>query len=369
MRFKKGTKVEVQSKKDVPSGSWRCAEIINGNGKNYTVKYDGHVGAADETTMERVSGNIIRPRPPLLEVSERPFPSDVVEVFDNFSWKMAAVLSVLGKTNYLVRLLGSSLELKVGKFDIRTRQSWQNNKWIAIGKGHGNCEDGKRNDIVTLEKNPTLRARFKQMNARVNSRTKNNHFHNNSEVNFEVNNIGLCKSLKRRSPPRHSQAEPSAEAPRKIEQECRLYRLACITQPTLHANVEAVAFPREMFDEKCMRSFFDKRTTGFSEVDPARKNPTGTAGCLFHANLESNDADSITCSVGSCSITSNASYKFPRREFAGFTEDVDVLSSDAESSCQLGYEEGNCLLPKHEGVAAEIHRAEAGSVNTLVPNV
>ncbi|KAF5749662.1 hypothetical protein HS088_TW04G01635 [Tripterygium wilfordii] len=41
----------------------------------------------------------------------------------------------------------------------------------------------------------------------------------------------------------------------------------------------------------------------------------------------------------------------------GFTEDVDVLSSDAESSCQLGYEEGNCLLPKHEGVAAEIHSA------------
>lgn len=38
MRFKKGDKVEVMRKKEVPV--WRCGEIISGNGHTYSVKYD-----------------------------------------------------------------------------------------------------------------------------------------------------------------------------------------------------------------------------------------------------------------------------------------------------------------------------------------
>ena len=134
MRFKKGAKVEVLSKTEVPSGSWHCAEIISGNGHSYTVRYEGYCGATNKTIVDRVSRKAIRPCPPTLIVSDNWVPGDVVEVFDNFSWKMATVLGVLEKKYILVRLLGLSLEFKVSKFDIRVRQSWQDDEWVVIGK-------------------------------------------------------------------------------------------------------------------------------------------------------------------------------------------------------------------------------------------
>ena len=134
MRFKKGDKVEVLSKTEVPSGFWRCAEIICGNGHHYNVRYDGYQDATGEVIVERVSRKAIRPCPPVLEITENWNPGDVVEVFQNFSWKMAKVLKVLGKKYILGRILGSSLEFKVSKFNIRVRQSWQDERWIRVGK-------------------------------------------------------------------------------------------------------------------------------------------------------------------------------------------------------------------------------------------
>ena len=131
MRFKKGSKVEILSKKEAPSGSWHRAEIICGNGHTYTVRYNE--GAADKTVVERVSRKAIRPLPPL-EDSENWVPGDIVEVFHDGSWKMATISQVLGKKYVLIRLLGSSWEFKVSKLDIRARQSWQGDQWIVIGK-------------------------------------------------------------------------------------------------------------------------------------------------------------------------------------------------------------------------------------------
>ena len=126
--------MEVLSKKEVPSGSWRSAEIMSGSGHYYTVRYDKFEGGSNQTVVERVSRKAIRPCPPSLEVLENWIPGDVVEVFNDRSWKMATVSEVLGKNNYLVRLLGSSSEFKVCKFDIRARRSWQDDKWVLMHK-------------------------------------------------------------------------------------------------------------------------------------------------------------------------------------------------------------------------------------------
>ncbi|GMH18949.1 hypothetical protein Nepgr_020790 [Nepenthes gracilis] len=152
MRFKRGSKVEVFSLKDVPFGSWQCAQIICGNGHYYTVKYDGGLGACNET-LERVPRKSIRPSPPPLEGSEIWVPGDVVEVFHWFSWKMATIVKVSLKSQYLVRILGSSLEFKVSKFDMRARLCWQDGDWILIGKGYDISEDQRHNVPLTLRYN------------------------------------------------------------------------------------------------------------------------------------------------------------------------------------------------------------------------
>ncbi|ESQ42021.1 hypothetical protein EUTSA_v10014035mg [Eutrema salsugineum] len=129
MRFKKGTKVEVLSKSSVPAGAWRSAEIISGNGHYYTVAYDSEAGT------ERVPRKSMRPEPPPLQVLDSWAPGDILEVFENCSWKIAVVSKVLEKDCFLIRLLGSSLKVKANKSDIRVRQSWQDNEWIMIGQG------------------------------------------------------------------------------------------------------------------------------------------------------------------------------------------------------------------------------------------
>lgn len=134
MRFKKGSKVEVWSTKEMPVGSWQCAEVTRGDGHTYTVQYCSYGSGSGEATMERVSGKAIRPCPPTLQTLQRWGPGDIVEIFENFSWKMAIVLKVLGRSNFLVRLLGSPREFGVGNAHIRARQSWKDGRWIVIGQ-------------------------------------------------------------------------------------------------------------------------------------------------------------------------------------------------------------------------------------------
>lgn len=134
MRFKKGTKVEVLTQKEVSSGSWRCAEIVGGNGHNYAVKYEGDMELLGKAKVERVPRKTVRPCPPPVDVLQDWVSGDVVEVFHSFSWKMASVVKVLGYHYLLVRLLGSSIELKANMFDVRARLCWQDDEWIVIGK-------------------------------------------------------------------------------------------------------------------------------------------------------------------------------------------------------------------------------------------
>lgn len=132
MRYKKGSKVEVFCKDEVPSGSWRCAEVICRNGHNYSVRYV--MGAEEKAIFERVSRNLIRPQPPPVQISGGWIPGDVVEVFRSYSWKMAIVSKVLREDQFLVRLVGSLNEFKVRKVDIRLRHSWMDGKWVLVGK-------------------------------------------------------------------------------------------------------------------------------------------------------------------------------------------------------------------------------------------
>lgn len=123
--------MEVLTKSSVPSGAWRSAEILSGNGHYYTVMND-----TDHCSTERVQRKSMRPEPPPVQVLHSWAPGDVLEVFESCSWKMAIVSKVLEEGCVLVRLLGSSLKVKANKCDIRVRQSWQDNEWITVGQAN-----------------------------------------------------------------------------------------------------------------------------------------------------------------------------------------------------------------------------------------
>ncbi|CAH1449054.1 unnamed protein product [Lactuca virosa] len=103
-------------------------------GDNYTVSYDIYPGFTNKEDVQQISPKSIRPCPPLLETPESWVPGDVVEVFHNLSWKMAIVLNALNMEQFVVRLVGSSQELKVTKSELRVPQSFQNGEWIVVDK-------------------------------------------------------------------------------------------------------------------------------------------------------------------------------------------------------------------------------------------
>ncbi|XP_074583673.1 uncharacterized protein LOC141839752 [Curcuma longa] len=141
-RFDKGNKVEVWNRREVPSGSWRSAEIISGNGHTYSVRYDGYpIGSS--IAVDRVPGTAIRPCPPPLEDPRELRIGDFVEAFDKNSWKIAQVRMIIGNGYCSMRLLGSSRKFQFHKSNIRRQLSWQDNKWMVIHKDAGEESDGQ----------------------------------------------------------------------------------------------------------------------------------------------------------------------------------------------------------------------------------
>ena len=132
MRFFKGSKVEVLQEAEVPFGSWRPGEIVSGNGHTYLVQYD-ESPVDSGVAVERVPRRLMRPCPP----ADDPVcwaVGSILEAFDSYSWKVAEVVRVIGKKQYLVRLLGSSLELMAQASDLRLRKLWVDDKWIVTQK-------------------------------------------------------------------------------------------------------------------------------------------------------------------------------------------------------------------------------------------
>ncbi|XP_022714881.1 DUF724 domain-containing protein 7-like isoform X11 [Durio zibethinus] len=134
MRFKKGTKVEVLIKKEVPTGAWCCGEIIAGNGHTYSVKYGWFPITGEAAMVEKVPRKAIRPCPPPINGTDDWFAGHVIEVFDELCWKPAVIARVLGGNNFSVRIIGSNSELKAHQSRLRVRQSWQDGNWFLVRK-------------------------------------------------------------------------------------------------------------------------------------------------------------------------------------------------------------------------------------------
>ncbi|XP_057959293.1 uncharacterized protein LOC131151859 [Malania oleifera] len=346
MRFKKGSKVEVLNKTEVPSGSWRCGEIISGNGHNYSVRYDCSSGLTSEAVVERVSRKTIRPSPPLVDGVKSWMVGDVVEVFNDFCWKIARVLTLIGGGCYFVRLLGSRQELSIHKSNIRLRQSWQDDKWVVIGKGPSTSRD------VRFNMPPTVNC-YQKSFLELPADTKRKEAPA-GECLALWHNAGLAsKFLEGASSYRSTHFEAYGGNSRKrrvIETEARRQR---VFPASPLGKVDAVAHPGKNLGEKYVHASFNKQTIGYYEFERRKEN--GVVECSLAGKLEANDSNSDACSVGNSSVASNSPNKSSSCFLVGTSRDTDALCSDAESSSSKVIKEEKCPFRSKEELAAGVH--------------
>ncbi|KAG2319532.1 hypothetical protein Bca52824_012745 [Brassica carinata] len=281
MRFRKGSRVEVFSSKEAPYGAWRCAEIISGNGHTYSVRY---YSFNEDAVVERAPRKMIRPCPPQVDV-EQWKSGELVEVLDDFSWKAATVREELSGKYYVVRLLGTSAEFTFHRANVRVRQSWQDERWVAIGKVSGSA---KSSTLTGPDLHRKLQPQMKSILLREPS-------------------VVSPRVLKRPLPHNWSEcAESYTGNPKKIR------------------PLEASSKNPQTGCCQMVRV----RSKGFSE--------SSVRGGSF---LVADDCyDSDACSVGSCSATSYDGSNMRTCMPDGSRHQEDSCSSDAESYCGVGEE-------------------------------
>lgn len=141
-------------KKELPCCTWRCGEIVSGNGHNYDISFYDSLGttstSAGGVAVERFPRKFMRPFPPRFDDDAFSdwVPGDTAEMFDSMSWKAVSVSDLLGADVYLVRLLGSLQEVRAHKSSLRVQQIWIRDEWVMLGrhKFRGNVQGlrGKR---------------------------------------------------------------------------------------------------------------------------------------------------------------------------------------------------------------------------------
>ncbi|KAL0833704.1 hypothetical protein Bca101_085593 [Brassica carinata] len=278
MRFKKGSRVEVFSNKEAPYGAWRCAEIISGNGHTYNVRF---FSFHEEAVMERVPRKVIRPCPPQVDVG-RWEAGELVEVLDSFSWKAATVRQELCGNYYVVRLLGTPAEFTFHKANVRVRQSWQDERWVAIGKISGSVKSSLLTGSDVQRK----------LKPQVNS------------IRLHEPNVVSARMLKRPSP--HNWPECAESCTGNIK------------------KIRSLEAPSSK-----------NRETGCFQM--VRVRSKGSSEGVRAGSLVADDCfDSDATSVGSCSAASDDDESnMPPCMLDGSGPQADSCSSEAESFCGL----------------------------------
>ncbi|GFP93746.1 hypothetical protein PHJA_001519000 [Phtheirospermum japonicum] len=322
MRLKKGDKVEVTNKDDAPV-FWRAAKILSSNGHTYRVQYDSFPGTAGEQMVVTVSRKFVRPGPPLVPGVENCIAGDIVEVFYECAWKMAAILRVLeGKkenksikkivgveNRYLVRLLGCSREIIVGGSNMRMRQIWHDGKWVLIGKSSraGNDTLISNNPSTSIYHHKT-NFQIPQINARAEKKPRNVP----EEPAFFESDTIHSRSLKRMTP----------------------YGSSIVEAHNGHA--------------KKLRA-----------VEKQREKVVDAVNFISNGCNQTESDDDDECSVGSCSVTDRSPNNFciPFIPFPCREETKDVCS-DAESFYGSGSERKSSCFPLKGELEGRIRRLE-----------
>lgn len=312
--------MEVMNNKNVPA-TWHMAEVVSRCRNSYLVRYESYPGAHDKM-VEKVLQNFVRPCPPLMHSLEDCAAGDFVEVFHENSWKIAAILKKMDekegntrsmmKNLYLVRLLGSSYVLVVGRWNIRMRQTWHDGKWNLMGK---RSQDGR---YVMASELSTSNSNYQepQFNAWAKDQSKNHFEDFQDDAMLGESPTAASRPLKRTLPyfssiKAHNQ---HAKKSRAIEKEGQNH----------HERGEFVACPKEVLGEKnTPASHHYIISNGCYQMKGPSPNDVPAGDYLLRSS-EPSSSDSDCCSVGSCSATKQGSMREtsslpPKEGFEGYT--------------------------------------------------
>ncbi|XP_031115489.1 uncharacterized protein LOC116019441 isoform X1 [Ipomoea triloba] len=346
MRFKRGSKVEVMNKAEVPV-SWRRADILSRDGHTYTVRFDSTSPVKNESMVERVSRKFIRPCPPSAQGGESWFCGDIVEVFNDYSWKVAIVLKVFRGDYYLVRLVGCFQEFSIHRTEMRSRQFWQDKKWVLMCKGNGECGPVKSQKLSTSDFYQKMSFQLPRPDPWAKTQ---------DDTRFQDSHVVSARSLKRMSPYCSSAVETHSGNFQKLRIVGANGQKQRVIPAPLLKKVDDVACQRKTLGEKNMHASFSVASNRYNEMDKAKLD--GALCYSYMRSSESSDSDRDASSVGSCSVTSSSTIRFNCHSVPVPCQVSDAPCSDAESVYCSGDEEGSNPPPLEEDFAESIHRLE-----------
>ncbi|CAL9771860.1 unnamed protein product [Musa acuminata subsp. burmannicoides] len=353
MRFKKGNKVEVWSRREFASGSWWSAEIISGNGHNYSVRYDGYP-TDSSVAVDRVPRKAIRPCPPPVEGLKDVKSGDVVEVFDNNSWKLGEVLMVVDKKYCSVRLIGSTREFRTHNSHIRRHLSWQDEQWVAIHKDSGKQHGGILNSSSRGEK---FGYRKPQSCVEMVNSSGKSRFPIGSHDFPENTRWVLPRGMKKRPLDLSIPSEMCNDGRRKtraVEKDGKCHRMITKRPIQCFEKVDAVASTGRLLGEKYIHSYSNNRTIG-------SYRGSGLPSSDKH-NCEPSDAESTSSSVGSCSPSSSPCRSL-QHHITYPSQELYSQYDHAETSCDLDREPS---ISWKDDLQAEIHELELNAYRSTL---
>lgn len=356
MKFRKGTKVEVLQKGGAPLGSWRPAEIVSGNGHTYLVSY-GSCPTQGSVAAERVPRKAMRPLRPPLDGIVCWVKGEIAEVFDSYTWKVAEVVRLLGFSYYLVRLLGSSLELKVHASNLRIRQLWEDGKWVAIPKDSARFPGDS----------PRSQLRCGKVGHELVHTSRDNRLLLKKKKVYEGN---TSQGLKRKSSALSAFPMQYSEVSKRFQTSHRDGRcLPVVPGGSLHLmdKVDAVDSQCLVLGEKYMHDSLSKRANGFHKTNLAAVK--ANFDYLDPAvTTQDSDTDSVVSSVGSCNpcgspYGSTHPQEYDCADICSRTDDAEVSVSGRESFSRTDDAEASVSgrespAPVNDGLKEKTHLLE-----------
>ncbi|XP_020264034.1 uncharacterized protein LOC109839968 isoform X2 [Asparagus officinalis] len=288
--------------------------------------------------MGKVQRKEIRPCPPPMERWGDFNPGDIVEVFDNNSWKSAKIVEVRDSGKYSVVIhYGSSSMLEVHKSNIRVRQYWNGNGWVLVDKESEKLNEGGL-------KIPCIGGKVHYQRLQRYGEVRKH-----DDEHYQISLRGLRKRLDN-----GAGAGRKFGAVRKVGKHQRL----------LPEKVDICASSRIIYGDNYMDASLNNRTIEMPESGMNWGNPNEDVH-FFLGSLEQSDSDSLSSSVGSCSPWNSRHRSFDQPE-NNANRCMGPNFDDNEACSCSGREPREPFQPTTEGGTAEIHQLELNAYHSIM---